>query len=111
MSDKPILFGALIASFTASLCCVLPVAVAVLGIGSVSAAAIFEGFRLPLSLLTFALLGVGFYFNYRPAKEKCEPGSACAVPAHRRRTRIILWLITLAALAFLAFPDYSRFLV
>ncbi len=111
MNDKPVLFGALIASITASLCCILPIAVVVLGIGSAGAAATFEHVRLPLSLVTFALLGLAFYFNYRPEKESCEPGSACAVPAKRRRTRIFLWIITLVALAFLTFPYYSRFLV
>lgn len=111
MNDKPILLGALIASFTASLCCILPVAAALLGIGSVGAAAAFERFRLPLSVLTLVFLGLAFYFNYRPAKESCEAGSICAAPVNRRRTRILLWVITFVALAFLAFPYYSGFFV
>jgi mercuric ion transport protein len=111
MKDKPVLFGAVVASILASMCCILPVAVALLGVGSVAAGAAFERLRLPLSLLTFAFLGLAFYFNYRPARESCEPGSACAVPASRRRARAMLWIVTILALAFLAFPYYSRFLI
>lgn len=111
MKDKPILFGAVVASLAASMCCILPVAVALLGVGNVAAGAAFERFRLPLSLLTFGFLGLAFYFNYRPARESCEPGRACAIPANPRRTRALLWLVTILALAFLAFPYYSRFLI
>lgn len=111
MKDKPILFGVLISSFAASLCCIWPIAVAILGVGSMSAAAALERFRFPLSLLTFASLGMAFYFNYLPGKESCELGGTCAIPANRRRTRIVLWVITIVALAFLTFPYYSKFLV
>ena len=111
MSEKTILFSALIASVAASLCCILPIAVAVLGVGSAGAAATFARFRLPLSIVTFALLGLAFYFNYRPEKENCQPGSTCAVPANRKRTRILLWVVTFLAVLFLTFPYYSRFFV
>lgn len=111
MKDKPLLLGAMVASVAASMCCILPVAVALLGVGSVAAAATFERFRTPLSLLTFAFLGLGFYFNYRPAKEKCEPGSACSVPENRKRTRVFLWIVTIIVLVFWGFPYYSRFLL
>lgn len=111
MHDKSLLLGALIASFAASLCCILPIAVAVLGVGSAGAAATFAPFRLPLSVVTLALLGVAFYFNYRPENENCQPGRACTVPPKRRRARILLWIITFLAAAFLAFPYYSRFFI
>ena len=77
------IFGAVLAAFGASLCCILPVGVAVIGVGSAALGAKLEPFRPYLLVLTVAILGYAFYRAYRP--EKCEPGQACAVPANRRR--------------------------
>jgi copper chaperone CopZ len=43
---------------------------------------------------------MGFYFAYRPAKEQCAPGSACAMPATKRSGRLMLWLAS-GVVAFL----------
>lgn len=101
-------FGALLAAAGASLCCILPVAVALLGVGSAAAAAQFEPYRPYLLAATAALLAFAFYRAYQPIR--CEPGETCAVPAHRRRNRILLWLVAVLALGLVAFPYYSSWL-
>ena len=101
--------GAVLAALGASLCCILPVAVAVLGVGSAALGVELESLRPWLAGLTFLLLGFAFYRAYRPVE--CSPGEACAVPASRRRTRVVLWIAALVALALMAFPYYVSWLV
>jgi mercuric ion transport protein len=100
--------GVVLAALGASLCCILPVAVAVLGVGSAALAVQLEPLRPWLAGLTLLLLGFAFYQAYRPVE--CAPGEACAVPANRRRNRIILWLVAVVAIALMAFPYYVSWL-
>jgi len=97
-------FGGLIAGLLASTCCILPVAVVLVGLGSVGLAAAFEPYRIPLIILTYLFLGIGFYFNYR--KPSCAVGDDCRVPKHIKRTRIVLWVATAVATLSILFPHY-----
>jgi mercuric ion transport protein len=101
--------GTVTAAIGASLCCILPVAVAVLGIGSAAAGAKLEPLRPYFVGLTVVLLGYAFYQAYRP--RECELGEACAIPESRRRSRILLWGVTLVAVLLLAFPYYVSWLL
>ena len=95
------------AALVASFCCILPIVFALAGVGIVGSSAFFAAWRPYLLALTFALLGIGFYFAYRQPREACEPGSACARPAVNRSGRIGLWIATLFVVGFAAFPYYS----
>lgn len=101
--------GAVLAALGASLCCILPVAVAVAGVGSAALGAKLEPLRPWLAGVTVLLLGFAFYRAYRPVR--CSPEEACAVAAGRRRTRIALWIASLVAVAVIAFPYYVSWLV
>ena len=100
--------GAVLAAFGASLCCILPVAVAILGFGSAALGAKLEPFRPWFSGLTVVFLGFAFYQAYKPVE--CEPGEACAVPTSRRRRRMVLWIVAILAVALMAFPYYASWL-
>ncbi len=100
--------GAVLAAVGASLCCILPVAVALLGVGSAALGARLEPLRPWFAGLTVLLLGFAFYQAYRPVE--CAPGEACAVPAGRRRHRILLWVVAVVALTLIAFPYYASWL-
>ena len=100
--------GAVLAAFGASLCCILPVGVAVLGVGSAALGARLEPFRPWLAGLTVIFLGFAFYQAYKPVE--CEPGETCAVPASRRRHRIALWIVAVVAVVLMAFPYYASWL-
>jgi copper chaperone CopZ len=91
---------------TASLCCILPIVFALTGVTVAGAAAAFGEGRQYLLGVTFGLLGLGFYFAYRRANAQCAPGSACAA-ANRQSRRVLLWVATIAVVAFAAFPFYS----
>ena len=107
MNQKAFIGASLLAAIAASLCCVLPIVFALGGFAIVGASAFFESLRPYFLIATFALLGVGFYLAYRKPKHACEPGSACARPQVNRFGRIGLWIATVLALAFAAFPYYS----
>lgn len=106
--DRAAKLGALVAAAGASLCCILPVAVAALGIGSAAAAEKFEPYRPYFLVVTAAFLAFAFYRAYRPAE--CAPGEGCALPASRRRSRVLLWLVAVVALGLVAFPYYAGWL-
>lgn len=68
MKDKTIVGASLLAAIAASLCCILPIVFALGGFAIVGASAFFESLRPYLLIVTFALLGVGFYLSYRQPK-------------------------------------------
>ena len=98
--------GALLAAIGASLCCVLPVAVAFAGFGSAAFGAVFEPYRPYMIGTTVLLLGFAFYRAYRPEAAECAPGESCAVPENRARQRLLLWIVAAIALLLLVFPYY-----
>ena len=108
-SKGPTLFaaGSIFAAIIASFCCILPIVFALTGFSILGASALFDAWRPYLLGLTFGLLGLGFYFAYRPRREQCAPGSACAIPTTTRSGRLMLWLATAAVVLFAAFPYYS----
>ena len=99
--------GSVFAAIIASFCCILPIVFALTGFSILGASALFDASRPYLLGLTFGLLGVGFYFAYRPRKARCAPGSACAMPVTNRSGRLMLWLATVAVILVAAFPYYS----
>lgn len=100
--------SSIISAFLASACCVGPLVLALLGLGGGALLAKFEPYRPYFMVVTFALLGAGFYLTYRrPATTTPAPnGDACGCPAPRtRRTgKVMLWITTAMVVAFLAFP-------
>ena len=103
-----ILAGVVLSALGASACCILPVAVALLGVGSAALAARLEPLRPPRWAPSALPLGPGVYRAYQPLE--CAPGEACAVPPARRRFRIVLWVVTAVALALVTFPYYASWL-
>jgi hypothetical protein len=103
-----VMAGSVVAAFGASLCCTLPIIFALTGFSILGASAYFDSLRPYLLALTFGLLGLAFYYAYRPVPMvECAPGDACAVPENRRSMRIALWLVTVLVIALAAFPYYS----
>lgn len=98
--------GAVVSAFLASLCCLGPLVFAVLGIGGAGLLVKFEPYRSYFTLLTLGLLGLGFYFTYRPRRVPAADGPACDCPHPKsnRLGRIMLWIATVLVVGFLSFP-------
>lgn len=101
------LLSSIVAAIAASLCCVLPIAFAILGVSVVGLSTALAAWRPVLLGATGVLLAAGFYLSYRPAKAACAPDGGCAAPGAKRRGRAALWAATGLAMAFAAFPYYS----
>ena len=101
--------GAIGAAFAASICCIGPLALALLGLGGGAILVALTPYR-PLFVGACALfLGAAFYLAYRPAPQ-CAPDSSCATPVSRTKQRLFLWIVTAIISLIVAFPLYSRFL-
>ncbi len=104
------LAGSVISGILASLCCIGPLAFALLGISGAAFAQRFEPFRPYFLVVTYALLGGAFYFTYRPSPAACGPGGACEMPRTNRLGKAMLWIAALIVLLATTFPMYSVYL-
>ena len=83
--------GAVISAFLASLCCLGPLIIGLVGIGSAGAFTIFDAYRPYLFGAALLFLGYAFYQIYGRKRGN-------------RRTRITLWVLTGITAILLAFP-------
>ncbi len=104
--EKILTGGAIVAAIAASLCCIGPLLFAVLGLGAFGAASIFETGRPYLLAFAVLALAFGFYRSYF-SKESCAPGEACATKPVSQVNRVVLWLASVAVLAFALSPYYA----
>jgi mercuric ion transport protein len=102
--------GAIASAVAASICCIGPLVLALLGLGGGALLLRFEPYRPFFLVATGLLLGGAFYVMYRrPRAEECEPGSACARPTSRKGQKLVLWIVTVVVVLAAAFPYFSRF--
>ena len=100
------LVGAVVAAFLASLCCIGPLVLAVLGLGGAGFLLKFEPLRPYFAAATVLLLGAGFYLTYRPraAPLRADDECGCERPRSTRLARWMLWISAAVVLGFLLFP-------
>jgi len=89
--------GALLSAFLASLCCIGPLIVGLIGIGSAGAFAAVAAYRPYFFGLALLFLGYSFYQIYGRKRGN-------------RRTRMVLWIITGLTGLLLAFPTLLVYL-
>jgi mercuric ion transport protein len=80
----------------------------VLGVGGAwgSRLVALEPYQPFFAAAALAFFGFAFYRLHRKVAT-CAPGEACALPAVRRRQRVIFWVVALVAAALMAFPLYA----
>ncbi|MEW6580527.1 MAG: mercuric ion transporter MerT [Chloroflexota bacterium] len=101
------LIGGVIAAVAASLCCVGPLVLVMLGVGGawVGNLAVLEPFR-PY-FLGAAIIALFFAWKkiYRaPAAAACTPGSLCALPQTNRLYKVLFWIVAVLVALALVFP-------
>src|SRR5262249_15361860 len=107
MKERSALGGSVIAGLLASICCIGPLAVGALGLGSVSFAAALAPLR-PWFLGLTAFIGLGFYLASGPSShEVCAHGAGWARPASRGGRRVALWLVTILAVGLAMSPSWG----
>ena len=101
--------ASVLGGFLASVCCIVPLAFAALGLTGAAFAVRLEPARPYFLVVTYALLAGAFYLTYRPSSPPCGPGDSC-IPTTPRYGRVALWIVTLAVLLITTFPSYSPYL-
>ena len=96
------------AAIGASACCAGPLILVILGVGGAWGSRLIALEPLQPYFVALALIFIGFAFYrlYR-SQESCAPHEVCAVPAVRRRQRIIFWVVSAFAAALMDFPLYA----
>lgn len=98
--------GAIISALFASLCCVGPFVLVMLGVSGawIGNLRSFEPYRPIFILIAIGFLGAGFYRVYKKPTEVCEPGSICEVPQTKKAGKIVLWVATIFVVFLLILP-------
>lgn len=96
------------AAIGASACCAGPLLLVLLGVGGAwgSRLVALEPLQPYFVVAALAFFGFAFYRLYR-SPEACAPDEVCAVPAVRRRQRVIFWSVSVLAAALMSFPLYA----
>ncbi|NOX38319.1 MAG: hypothetical protein GXO78_12375 [Calditrichaeota bacterium] len=101
------ILGAIFSAVVASICCLGPFVVLLLGVGGAWATQLtaLQPYRPIFIGLTLLFLGYAFYRVYgRSPDHACEPGQPCADPRVQRRNRWILWVVTILIGIMLLLP-------
>lgn len=105
LTGKGSLIAGALAAIGASVCCVGPLLLLVLGIGGswVGQLTAMEPYRPVFIGLTLLFLGLAFRQLYL-VPQACAPGTPCADPRTIRRQRRMFWVVTVFLLGLLAVP-------
>ncbi len=99
------LIGGVIAALAASVCCIGPLVLVLLGIGGAWAGslAVMEPFRPYFLGAAVIFLFFAWRKIYRPVTV-CTPGSACASPRAARLYKVLFWLVAVLIALDIIFP-------
>ena len=99
-ANVPVLgaLGAVLTSTAASICCIGPAGIALLGVNGAIFAAGLKPYRIYLLSGSLVLIGLAFWLAYRPGTTRAR---ACPVPIGRVKKTILwssaaLWVLALA---------------
>ena len=108
IKERSVWVGSVLGAILASACCLGPLILGAVGVGSLGAAAALAPYRPWFLVLTTALLGVGFYLAYRPVRqEACAPDGSCAPPRSRTTQRTVLWTVSALTIVLAAYPTWG----
>lgn len=106
-SSRIALLGATLGAIAASVCCVVPLVLVVMGISGawISNLTALDAWRPWTTGITLIFVGWSFWALYGPAAH-CDADRACASPGVLARRRRWFWLAVLVIAALLLFPYY-----
>lgn len=102
------LLAGIVAALGASVCCVGPLILLMLGVGGtwVGNLTLMQPFRPVFIVLTLVFLGLAFHRLYvKPPV--CMPNTPCADPRVIRRQQMTFWFVCVLLLGLLAVPQLA----
>ena len=110
MTAKGTLIAGALTAFGASVCCVGPLVLLVLGVGGawVGNLTAMEPYRPIFVGLTFLFLGQSFRKLYWVPRV-CAANTPCATPQTLKRQRLTFWSVAVLLLGLLAVPWFAPF--
>lgn len=100
-----IIGSGVLASLIASICCVGPLVLTLLGISGAAALVKFEVLRLPMIILVLALFGLAGLTLYKK-RNSCETGSICTDPKKFKKMVSLYWIGLVIALLGITSPQW-----
>jgi len=106
-SSLPAMIAALLAAIGASVCCVVPLALVLLGISGawIGHLTALDSWRPWFIAATLLCLGLAFWTLYGPSS-RCRTEGVCIDSAVLRRRRFWLWTATMLIALLLLFPYF-----
>lgn len=106
-SPVPAIAAATLAAIGASICCVVPLVLVLLGISGAWVANLtaLDPWRPWFTAATLLCLAVAFWSLYRPAS-RCRINGGCVDERILARRRRLLWIATVVIALLLLFPYY-----
>jgi mercuric ion transport protein len=103
----PAVLAASLAAIGASVCCVVPLVLALMGISGAWIANLtaLDAWRPWFTAATLACLALAYWTLYGPAS-RCRVNGECVKPRILRRRRAWLWAATILIALLLLFPYY-----
>ena len=100
------LIGGVLAAIAASLCCIGPLVLVMLGMGGawVSSLSVMEPFRPYLLVIAIIFLFFAWKKIYRAPVVVCTPGSLCAMPQTNRTYKVLFWIVAALIVISLVSP-------
>ena len=110
LTERTSLIAGAVAAVGASVCCVGPLVLLMLGVGGIWVGSLtaMEPLRPLFIGLTLLFLGLAFRKLYL-VPQSCAPGAPCATPAALKRQRITFWIVAAMLLGLLAVPWLAPF--
>lgn len=105
-SGTAALAGGALAAIAASVCCLGPLVLVMLGIGGAWVANLtaFEPYRPVFIGMALVFLGFAYRRIYKAAAGACAPGVACAASRVPRGRKILFWSASALVLLAIVFP-------
>lgn len=105
---RPAIAGAIVAAMAASVCCVVPLILVLLGVSGawISNLTALDAWRPWMIAATLACLGAA-YWSLRKAERTCDSSATCPDRSTLNRRRRILGIVTVLLAILLLFPYYA----
>ena len=116
MKNSPLAKGTMIAAIltaiVGSLCCIGPLVLITLGLGSawIGALGKFHAIHPYAAIITAGFMGFAFWQLYIQSR-RCKEKAACRISKSLKIQRILFWVILVLAALLLTFSYYGQWLI